>query len=156
MFQFSGSPSIHYGFMHGCMRFAHAGFPIRTSPDQRLCAPTRSFSQLVTSFIGSQCQGIRPAPFMFDLFDGHPFHYSVSYLDFLMNCAISLPAKGRYDTRSDRSDLDFLETFLNCFNHASDVFLSSTLLRLDIILLESFVYSVFKVRPGLSHAVWLN
>ena len=36
---------------HGCSH-------IRTSPDQCLFAAPRSFSQLVTSFIGSQCQGI--------------------------------------------------------------------------------------------------
>ena len=28
-----------------------------------LCAAPRSFSQLVASFVGSQCQGIRPALF---------------------------------------------------------------------------------------------
>ena len=35
------------------------GSPIRISADHRICAPSRSFSQLVTSFVGSQCQGIR-------------------------------------------------------------------------------------------------
>ena len=34
------------------------GFPIRTSPDQSIFAAPRSLSQLVTSFFGSQCQGI--------------------------------------------------------------------------------------------------
>ena len=34
------------------------GCPIRTSPDQRLFAPPRSFSQLVTSFFASESQGI--------------------------------------------------------------------------------------------------
>ena len=34
------------------------GFPIRISPDQCSFAAPRSFSQLVTSFIGSWCQGI--------------------------------------------------------------------------------------------------
>ena len=34
------------------------GFPIRISAGRRIFAPNRSFSQLVTSFIGSQCQGI--------------------------------------------------------------------------------------------------
>ena len=38
------------------------GFPIQTSADHSLCAAPRSFSQLITSFVGSQCQGIRPAP----------------------------------------------------------------------------------------------
>ena len=34
------------------------GCPIRKSPDQRLFAPTRSLSQLITSFIASQSLGI--------------------------------------------------------------------------------------------------
>ena len=42
----------------------HVGFPIQKSADQRLFASPRSFSQLTTSFFGSQCQGIRPAPFL--------------------------------------------------------------------------------------------
>ena len=37
----------------------YVGSPIRTSAGRRLFAPYRSLSQLVTSFIGSQCQGIR-------------------------------------------------------------------------------------------------
>ena len=45
------------------MSFSHAGFPIRTSADQRVFAPPRGFSQLVASFFGSWCRGIRPAPF---------------------------------------------------------------------------------------------
>ena len=35
------------------LRYAHGGFPIQRSPDQWIFAPPRSFSQLVTSFIGS-------------------------------------------------------------------------------------------------------
>jgi hypothetical protein len=38
------------------------GFPIRTSPDQSLFAAPRSLSQLTTSFIAYQCQGIHRAP----------------------------------------------------------------------------------------------
>ena len=66
MFQFPGFPSICYGFTYGCMECVHTGFPIQRSPDRRSFAPPRGLSQLVTSFIGSQCQGIRPAPFLFD------------------------------------------------------------------------------------------
>ena len=40
------------------------GFPIQKSADQGLFAAPRSFSQLITSFFGSQCQGIHPAPFL--------------------------------------------------------------------------------------------
>ena len=67
MFQFPGFPSIRYGLAYGYQRSALMGFPIRKSPDRRIFAPPRSFSQLVTSFIGPQCLGIHPAPFMLDL-----------------------------------------------------------------------------------------
>ena len=40
------------------------GFPIQKSADQCLFATPRGLSQLITSFFGSQCQGIRPAPFL--------------------------------------------------------------------------------------------
>ena len=65
MFQFAGFPSMRYGFAHGCAGASRAGFPIQTPADRRACAPPRSFSQLAASFFGSQCQGIRPAPFLF-------------------------------------------------------------------------------------------
>ena len=39
------------------------GFPIQISTDPCLFAAPRSFSQLITSFFGSQCQGIHPALF---------------------------------------------------------------------------------------------
>ncbi len=42
--------------------FNTPGCPIRKSPDQRLFAPPRSLSQLITSFIASESQGIRHAP----------------------------------------------------------------------------------------------
>jgi hypothetical protein len=38
------------------------GFPIRTSADQRSFAPSRSFSQLTTSFVASGSQGIPHTP----------------------------------------------------------------------------------------------
>ena len=40
------------------------GFPIRISPDQSMLATPRSFSQPTTSFIASQCQGIRQTPLL--------------------------------------------------------------------------------------------
>ena len=42
----------------------HSGFPIRKSAGWRLFAANRSLSQLVTSFVGSWCQGIRPVLFI--------------------------------------------------------------------------------------------
>ena len=68
MFQFSGFPPYDYGFIIRYMESVHVGFPIRISADQRLCAAPRSFSQLVTSFFGSQCQGIHPALFLLNRF----------------------------------------------------------------------------------------
>lgn len=62
-------PSIRYGLAYGYMRSSHVGFPIQKSPDHRIFAPPRSLSQLITSFIGSQCQGIRPALFLLGLSD---------------------------------------------------------------------------------------
>ena len=62
MFQFNPSSLVHLCIqctMHGCL--VHACFHIRKSPDQRIFAPPRGLSQLVTSFIGDWCQGIRPA-----------------------------------------------------------------------------------------------
>jgi hypothetical protein len=39
------------------------GFPIRASPDQRLRAAPRRFSQLIAPFFACPCQGIHRAPF---------------------------------------------------------------------------------------------
>ena len=46
MFQFPGFPSIRYGLAYGCMRCAHAGFPIQTSADQWIFALTYAFREL--------------------------------------------------------------------------------------------------------------
>ena len=45
--------------LYGTYTLLYVGSPIRRSADQRLFAPPRSLSQLVTSFFGSCCQGIR-------------------------------------------------------------------------------------------------
>ena len=58
MFQFPGFPTFTYVFSKRSMILHHGCSHIRTSPDRSLFAAPRSFSQLVTSFIGSQCQGI--------------------------------------------------------------------------------------------------
>ena len=56
------SPIPTYEFSWIYIRFTYVGFPIRKSPDQRLCAAPRSLSQLATSFIACFCQGIHRAP----------------------------------------------------------------------------------------------
>ena len=64
MFQF---PALPYPYLLDSVRYdwtlLQPGSPIRTSTGQGICAPHRSFSQLVTSFFGSQCQGIHLMPF---------------------------------------------------------------------------------------------
>lgn len=40
------------------------GYPIRKSPDQSVFATPRGISQLATSFVGNQCQGIHRMPFI--------------------------------------------------------------------------------------------
>ena len=56
------SPVPTYVFSRTYHGFAMVGFPIRKSPDQRLCAAPRSLSQLAASFIACLCQGIHRAP----------------------------------------------------------------------------------------------
>ena len=46
------------------MDIVHVGYPIRKSTDLWIFAPPRGLSQLVTSFIGSWCQGIPLALFL--------------------------------------------------------------------------------------------
>ena len=58
MFQFPALASNQVGW-HS---FRMPGCPIRKSSDQWSFAPTRSLSQLITSFIASMSQGIRHAP----------------------------------------------------------------------------------------------
>ena len=64
MFQFPGFPSYTYGFSAWWQEFFLPGSPIQTSAAQWIFAPPRGFSQLITSFVGSQCQGIRPVPYL--------------------------------------------------------------------------------------------
>ena len=60
-FSSGGSPRIPIWFS---IRYLTVGFPIRKSPDQSSFATPRSLSQLITSFIGSWCQGIPLALFL--------------------------------------------------------------------------------------------
>jgi hypothetical protein len=41
-----------------------SGYPIRRSPDQRICAPPRGLSQLIAAFFVLQLQGIRHGPIL--------------------------------------------------------------------------------------------
>jgi len=59
MFQFSGLTSDIIGYL-----IAKVGCPIRIFADQRLFAPPRNFSQLITSFVVSESQGILRTPLL--------------------------------------------------------------------------------------------
>ena len=64
MFQFRGFPPHGYVFTMQWYGIAVPGFPIRISAGLWIFAPNRSFSQLVTSFVGSWCQVILPTLFI--------------------------------------------------------------------------------------------
>ena len=57
---FSSPRSLHTPMysVHDTYALPYVGSPIRISAGLWICAPHRSFSQLITSFFGSQCQGI--------------------------------------------------------------------------------------------------
>ena len=57
------SPRLPSPYEGECHVFNMTGCPIRKSADQRPFAPPRGFSQLITSFIASESQGIRHVPF---------------------------------------------------------------------------------------------
>ena len=61
MFQF---PAYALRNQAECRGFTPAGCPIRRPADQRPFAPTRGLSQLTTSFIACESQGIPRAPFL--------------------------------------------------------------------------------------------
>ena len=67
MFQFPALASI----LDGWYSFRIPGCPIRRFTDQGLFAPPRDFSQLITSFIASESQGIRHAPLLTFLITSH-------------------------------------------------------------------------------------
>ena len=84
------------------MRFAHVGFPIQRSPDHWIFAPPRSLSQLVTSFFGPQCQGIRPVPLLLDHLLHRPsvgdavsrFSFDNIVIDVFLSCVIPSKCTG--------------------------------------------------------------
>ena len=62
-----------YVFTTQCMEFSHADCSIRKSRGQSLLTTNPSLSQLTTSFIGSQCQGIHPALLKVSPFNQCPY-----------------------------------------------------------------------------------
>ena len=56
--------SWHYVFTPWHTSCGRMGYPIRSPAHHRIFAPTRGFSQLVTTFFVRQLQGIRRGPFL--------------------------------------------------------------------------------------------
>ena len=102
MFQFPALASS----IAGWYLFKVPGCPIRKSADQRSFAPTRSLSQLITSFIASESQGIRHAPLLtFSLTDTYG-RYILSALTLLFSvtsCQRTVSQKPEKDRKSKRS-----------------------------------------------------
>ena len=57
-------PSVYLWIQYTVTGLHLPGCPIRRSADHRLLSPSRGFSQIAASFIGSQCQGIPLALFL--------------------------------------------------------------------------------------------
>ena len=121
--------------LNGDSHYRLPGFPIRTSAVLRLFAPTRSFSQLVTSFIGSQCQGIPPALLVAWPYVPHCFRlwFSVCFSFNLI--------RQRLSWVSLRANLSFKDITLIFFDYWL-IFI----LILSSHLFRYFEYSVLKVQ----------
>ena len=131
MFQFRRFPAAHYGFMCSRCRSSAAGFPIQRSADHRIFAPTRGLSQLITSFIGSQCQGIHPTLFLFNRFMSASVRTCGRSCSLLLNEFMS--------ARLSACAFLWIQTFVRIHLGCLDILIS----------LECFVlYAVFKVRSG--------
>ena len=135
MFQFRRFPAAHYGFMCSRCRSSAAGFPIQRSADHRIFAPTRGLSQLITSFIGSQCQGIHPTLFLFNRF------MPASVRTCGRSCSLLLN-EFMFARLFQRARFLWIQTFVRIHLGCLDILIS----------LECFVlYAVFKVRISHPH-----
>ena len=140
MFQFRGFPSYTYGFSIWWQISILPGFPIRTSADQWIFAPTRSFSQLVTSFVGSWCQVILPTlllawPYFFIRFS----NYLLRIRDCLLNIVnISINCSLKLKLPFPRKNLNFSLSFVFSSWVWFAYFVCSSLLLSIIVSLFSF------------------
>ena len=151
MFQFRGFPSYTYGFSIWWQVSNLPGFPIRTSADQWIFAPTRSFSQLVTSFVGSWCQVILPTLLL-------AWPYSIRFSNYLrirdlLNIVLSILSRNWSYPKFSRKN-HFLLVFLTLgFDLYHSVLLASSLYhRFALFSFQGTIYrikvSVFSVTYG--------
>ena len=131
MFQFTTFPLTPYVFRCKWLSFPQPGSPIRISTARRICAPYRSFSQLITSFFGSWCQGILPTLFFAWSSDGTASmavpseHPSLFHLTF-------------WSDPLSRRRIDFRLILLEKLN-----WFSFSLNQRDRLLWSDFLWSVF-------------
>ena len=128
MFQFPGFPSYNYGFIARYRPLRSVGFPIRKSADQCLFTATRSLSQLVTSFFGSWCQGIRPALLLAWPF--RPLVLSTIIWVFLWNC---LPFRKNF----------FVFTLFSFQGTSSCLFQDTSISSIPLIIWNYLKFSLF-------------
>ena len=146
MFHFTGCPPLSlFDSGEGDWTLLQPGFPIRKSPDHSLLAAPRSLSQLIASFIGSQCQGILLV--LFFAWTNSPLAFAnfVPYMSFAnrfcLLIVIQLPA-----LRKNHLNFWFNSRFNLDFNDSSVCRL--ILLRLDLSSLSIFSFqSTFRRFP---------
>ena len=157
MFQFPGFPTYTYVFSIRFITLRYEGFPIRISTDRSSFAAPRSFSQLVTSFFGSWCQGIHLMllfawtflTFQFSSFELLEFHITNNFwlsilcekvLSFLLWIVFHLSVK-LYFTQIGKTLIYFANLLVKS--------LSSYL----FVSYSSILYSVFKEHIWKQHTV---
>jgi hypothetical protein len=84
--------------------FNQPGFPIQKSTDQFIFADPRSLSQLITSFIASESQGIPRVPFL-------TFFYYTAFCPVCMLLILVAVFSIKYSVASSKTEASFLFTF---------------------------------------------
>ena len=150
MFQFSGFTSIWLFYSSYC-NVKTLGFPIRKSTDRWIFAPPRGLSQLVTSFFGSWCQGIRrmlllawPRPENL-WFEGHALKSQSSFVTLIFQTISRSPWVSTFLHYVSKSCKVFrYQCVLNTFSYPFSIWKN---LYFFLLLLR---YSVFKQHKRLS------
>ena len=126
---------------------------IRRSTDQSVLTAPRGLSQLIASFFGSQCQGIRPALFLALPFASCFPEFSLNLL-LIQNTCSFLPDKNYYLYRITRSILICITFALFSFQ-VPFLFLrtdfSNQFLDYSNLLLEVLFSVLFEQRPVISY-----
>ena len=148
MFQFRGFPTHTYWFSIRSMILHHGCSHIRKSADRSLFAAPRSLSQLVTSFFGSWCQGIRSVLLFAWTSIEYPLRYSLVLSS--LNCCVS-----RFTVTLAFSKIVYLyyPTYWKDLIFKSSSFPFVCLLSLFVYLILAFLFSFQWSIQGLSLAL---